>query len=90
MLVDAFRDKADAFVLVSGDTDFIAPVSIVRKDFGKTVLVFNPRETRSWLRDYASYYKDIPRDLPAECQLPDVIPYGKRGDRFIRRPDAWM
>ena len=44
MLVDAFRDKADAFVLVSGDTDFIAPVSIVRKDFGKTVLVFNPRE----------------------------------------------
>ena len=89
MLLDASRDKADAFVLVSGDTDFIAPVSIVRKDFGKTVLVFNPRETRSWLRDYASYYKDIPRDLPAECQLPDVIPYGKRGDRFIRRPEAW-
>ena len=89
MLLDAFNDKADVFVLVSGDTDFIAPVSIVRKDFSKTVIVFNPRESTSWLRDYASYYRNIPRDLPARCQLPDTIPYGKRGDRFIHRPSAW-
>ena len=89
MLLDAFNDRADVFVLVSGDTDFIAPVNIVRKDFKKTVIVFNPRETKSWLRDYASYYRDVPRDLPAKCQLPDVIPYGTRGDRFIHRPPAW-
>lgn len=89
MLLDAFNDKADVFVLVSGDTDFIAPVSIVRKDFKKTVIVFNPRESTSWLRDYASYYRDIPRGLPAQCQLPDTIPYGKHGDRFIHRPTAW-
>jgi len=89
MLLDAFNGNADAFVLVSGDTDFIAPVNIIRKDFKKTVIVFNPRETKSWLKDYASYYRDIPRNLPAECQLPDTIPYGKRGDRFIHCPDAW-
>lgn len=70
MLLDAFNDNADTFVLVSGDTDFIAPVNIIRKDFKKTVIVFNPRETKSWLKDYASYYRDIPRNLPAECQLP--------------------
>lgn len=89
MLLDAFNNNADAFVLVSGDTDFIAPVNIIRKDFKKTVIVFNPRETKSWLKDYASYYRDIPRNLLAECQLPDTIPYGKRGDRFIHCPDAW-
>ena len=89
MLLDAFRDMADVFVLVSGDTDFIAPINILRKDFKKTVIVFNPRETKSWLRDYASYCRDIPRDLPAQCQMPDTIPYGKRGDRFIHRPSAW-
>ena len=89
MLLDAFNNNADASVLVSGDTDFIAPVNIIRKDFKKTVIVFNPRETKSWLKDYASYYRDIPRNLPAECQLPDTIPYGKRGDRFIHCPDAW-
>lgn len=89
MLLDAFNDMADAFVLVSGDTDFIAPVNIIRKDFKKTVIVFNPRSTRSWLKDYASYYREIPRSLPGQCQLPEHIPYGKRGDRFINRPEAW-
>ena len=89
MLLDAFRDMADVFVLVSGDTDFIAPINILRKDFKKTVIVFNPRESKSWLCDYASYYRDIPRNLPAQCQMPDTIPYGKRGDRFIHRPSAW-
>ena len=89
MLLDAFNNRADVFVLVSGDTDFIAPVNIIRKDFKKTVIVFNPRDSKSWLRDYASYYRDIPQDFPAKCQLPDIIPYGKHGDRFIHRPDAW-
>ena len=89
MLVDAFNNKADVFVLISGDTDFISPVNIIRKDFKKTVIVFNPRESKSWLKDYASYYRDIPHDLPAQCQLPDCIAYGKRGDRFIHRPDKW-
>ena len=89
MLLDAFYDNADVFVLVSGDTDFIAPVNIIRKEFKKTVIVFNPRESKSWLKDYSSYYRDIPRDLPSRCQLPDAIPYGKRGDRVIRCPDAW-
>ena len=89
MLLDAFNNRADAFVLVSGDTDFIAPVNIIRKDFKKTVIVFNPRDSKSWLRDYASYYRDIPHDFPANFQLPDIIPYGKRGDRFIHRPDEW-
>jgi len=36
----------------------------------------------------ASYYKNIPRDLPARCQLPDAIPVGTHGN-FIRRPAAW-
>ena len=89
MLLDAFNNMADVFVLVSGDTDFIAPVSIIRKDFKKIVVVFNPHVAKSWLHDYASYYRDIPRDLPARCQLPETIPYGKRKDRFIHRPPAW-
>ena len=87
MLMDAFHDKADVFVLVSGDTDFIGPVNIVRKDFGKTVIVLNPHDRISWLRDYASYYKDIPRDILAKCQLPDSIPYRK--NQVITKPAAW-
>ena len=87
MLMDAFNDKADVFVLVSGDTDFIGPVNIVRKDFGKTVIVLNPHDRISWLRDYASYYKDSPRDILAQCQLPDTIPYKRTST--ITKPQAW-
>lgn len=88
MLMDAFCNRADSFVLISGDTDFIGPVTIVRKDFKKNVIVLNPHNRRSDLSNYASFYRDIPRDLPAQCQLPNKIPVGTRGN-FIHRPYAW-
>ena len=88
MLRDAYSDAADALVLVSGDTDFITPVNIVRKELKRTVIVLNPRSRRSDLERVASYYRDIPRDLPARCQLPDAIPIGTHGN-FIRCPSAW-
>ena len=67
MVLDAVNNRAESFVLVSGDTDFIGPVNIVRKDYGKNVIVLNPHTRRSDLKQYASYYKDIPRDLPSQC-----------------------
>ena len=85
MVLDAVNNRAESFVLVSGDTDFIGPVNIVRKDYGKNVIVLNPHTRRSDLKQYASYYKDIPRDLPSQCQLPDEIPIGTHGN-VIRRP----
>jgi len=87
MLMDAFTGRAESFVLVSGDTDFIGPVTIVRKDFKKNVIVLNPHTRHSDLERFASYYKDIPRDLPARCQLPEVVPLPN--GRSIHRPPAW-
>ena len=89
MVLDAVNNRAESFVLVSGDTDFIGPVNIVRKDYGKNVIVLNPHTRRSDLKQYASYYKDIPRDLPSQCQLPDEIPIGTHGT-VIRRPLSWQ
>ena len=88
-LVDAVRQDVDCFVLVTGDSDQAGTIYALRREFGKTVLVFNPHVTVSeQLKRAATYYAHIPRDLPASCQLPDTIPYGK-GDRFIHRPPAW-
>ena len=36
---------------------------------------------------HASYYAHIPRDLPARCQLPEVVPLPN--GRSIHRPPAW-
>ena len=90
MMADFHEDKADSFVVISGDADLIAPIDYIRKSGGRNVVVFNPHPSISGdLRKHATYYRNIPRDLPARCQLPDEIPYGKRGDRFIHRPPAW-
>ena len=85
-LVDAMRSDADCFVLVTGDSDQAGTVYALRHEFGKSVLVFNPHVAVSeHLKRAATYYAHIPRDLPAKCQLPDVIPIGTHG-RTIHRP----
>ena len=88
-LVDAMRSDAECFVLVTGDSDQAGTVYALRHEFGKSVLVFNPHVAVSeHLKRAATYYAHIPRDLPAKCQLPDVIPIGTHG-RTIHRPAAW-
>lgn len=83
------RSDADSFVLVTGDSDQAGTVYALRHEFGKSVLVFNPHVAVSeHLKRVATYYAHIPRDLPAKCQLPDIIPIGTHG-RTIHRPAAW-
>ena len=90
MMVDAAQSDVECLVVVTGDADQVGTIAAVRWRFKKTVIVFNPQKSMSdHLKKAASYYKNIPRDLPAQCQLPSVITYGKRQDRFIRRPSAW-
>ena len=89
MLLDAVRTDTESFVLITGDSDQVGAIEALRYELGKSVLVFNPHSGLSQhLKRAASYYKNIPRDLPARCQLPDAIPVGTHGN-FIRRPAAW-
>lgn len=91
MMVDAAQSDVECLVVITGDADQVGTIEAARWRFKKTVIVFNPQERISdHLKKAASYYKNIPRDIPARCQLPDTIPCGHRGDRFIHRPPAWM
>jgi uncharacterized LabA/DUF88 family protein len=88
MMADAYRKVADSFVIVSGDVDFAAPLCFIRHEIGLRTLVFNPHEeVCGELRRFTSYYKNIPRDLPARCQLPDEVTL--TNGRMIHRPPAW-
>ena len=90
MLLDAMSGAADAFMLISGDSDLAGPVAAIRYRVKRPVAVFNPHEGDcDELRRYASLYKNVPRDLPVKCLLPEAIPVGTHGN-FIRRPEAWM
>ena len=89
MLLDAVRTDTESFVLITGDSDQVGAIEALRYELGKSVLVFNPHVGLSQhLKRAASYYKNIPRDQPAKCQLPEEIPVGTRGN-VIRRPAAW-
>ena len=89
MTADAYEDKADAFVLISGDADHSAALSIARHRHHKTTVVFNPHIGECVeLRKLSTYYRNIPRDLPERCQLPDEVVLANGGT--IRRPAAWM
>ena len=59
----------------------------LRYECSKTVIVLNPQPSFSvHLKKAASFYKNIPRDLPARCQLPEEV---KVGNVVLRRPTAW-
>ena len=88
MTVDAYESNAEAFVLISGDSDHAAALAVARCRHKKTTIVFNPHEGKCVeLRKLSTFYRNIPRSLPEECQLPDVVTVGTT---IIRRPAAWM
>ena len=89
MKTNVYIDAGNLYYGLLRDSDFIAPLDLIRRKFGKQVLVFDPHERFSDICYHASYYAHIPRDLPAKCQLPDVIPVGTNG-RTIHRPEAWV
>ena len=87
MMADIYRDAADAFVLVSGDADLAAPLCFIRHVAKRQTLVFNPHDmVCEELRKYSSYFKIIPRELPAKCELPEEV---QTPSRKIRRPPEW-
>jgi len=89
MMADVLRRAADTFAVVSGDVDFAAPLCFIRHEAKMRTLVFNPHENVCEdLRKFTSYYRNIPRDLPSKCQLPDEVTLAN--GRTIHRPAAWM
>ena len=84
---DAYENKADAFVLISGDADHAAALAVARRKHGKVTVVFNPHEGESTeLRKLSTFYRAIPRELPAKCQLPIEV---EAGGRIVHCPEAW-
>ncbi len=94
MLVDAFRDRFDVALLISGDSDLTPPVQAVQSLFpresiaGKSVVVaFPPARVSKRLRAVANASFTIGRKKLAESQFPCevVLANGYR----IHRPETW-
>jgi uncharacterized LabA/DUF88 family protein len=89
MMKDAFQDRLDIALLVSGDSDLTPPVTAVRELFPqKSVIVcFPPNRSSKELKQKASGNYVITRVNLRDSQLPEEI---TKPDGFtLRRPARW-
>jgi len=87
LLVDAFHDNFEAAVVISNDSDFLAPIRVVRRDFGKVVGVLNPQKHPSAvLHREADFFKKIRPSALKRSQFPVVLRDSKG---TFRKPSEW-
>jgi 6-hydroxy-3-succinoylpyridine 3-monooxygenase len=90
---DAYRDIADRFVLVSGDSDLVPAVRLLKQRFpDKEVIVYVPtrnevRGAATELRGEADRHRTLPMALVKRSQLPVRLSDGSGG--YIEKPPQW-
>jgi len=93
MLDDAYQNRCDNFVLVSGDSDLVPPIRMIRNQFPtKKIVVYVPAQhpTRSHaveLRSSAHTSRNLPLNLLKYSQFANPLPDGSGG--LINKPASW-
>ena len=93
ILRDAYDNAADTFVIVSGDSDLVPVLDILRTDFPrKQTVVYVPGQTpaRSYaveLRSAAKKARNLPFALLKHAHLPSQVSDGAGG--FLSKPATW-
>lgn len=88
LLCDGYENAYDVAVVVTGDSDQVLPIKMVREKLGKDVGVINPQSRPSAeLQKAASfYYGTIRPNFLATCQFPETM-HSAKG--IIFKPHAW-
>jgi len=89
MMLDGFRDRLDAALLVSADSDLVGPIRAVQNlPSPKRVVVAFPPERRShMLKKTANGYLVIGENSLRKSQFPDQV---TKPDGFVlQRPSTW-
>jgi len=89
MLVDAYQNKFDTAILISGDSDLVAPIKHIRNLFPEKIVkvAFPPERHSSELGDVANVHLDVYRANLRDSQFPDIV-IADNGFE-LKRPDEW-
>jgi uncharacterized LabA/DUF88 family protein len=89
MLMDAFANKFDTALLISGDSDLVPPLRAVRTRFPdkRAIVAFPPGRSSVQLKNAASGQFIISKGHLKKSQLPDEIV--KPSGHALRRPAKW-
>lgn len=90
MLMDAFNDRFDTALLISGDSDLVPPTKAINKEFPakRIVIAFPPARTSMRLRQSASAYFHITEAKLRKSMFTDNIT--KPDGYVLKRPQRWM
>jgi uncharacterized LabA/DUF88 family protein len=87
LLCDGFMNLYDTAVLLTGDSDFIESIKMVKNQLGKAVKVFSPSTHVSVeLKNAASSYGVIRKSAIRKCQF-DTFLRDSKGN--FHKPKQW-
>jgi uncharacterized LabA/DUF88 family protein len=87
LIHDAHRELFDVAIVVSNDSDLVAPIKIVKNDLGIPVGVLNPhRRTAHAIQQAATFVRPIRPGVLASSQFPNSL---TDGSGQIQRPNQW-
>lgn len=90
LLLDAFRDESDVFVVLSNDSDLVEPMRLARNELGKDIGLLSPMEPKRASNELKQIGLALHRQVGvadlAACQLPAEI---KDQHGVVRRPEKW-
>ncbi len=71
LLHDAYQIRYESAVVISGDSDLLTAVQVVKNELGKPVGVLNPQKRPSrMLQKHSTFYKHIRPGVLAASQFP--------------------
>lgn len=89
MLVDAYQDKYDMAMLVSGDSDLVPPIRAIHENFKlkRVFVAFPPKRFNNSVALVAKGYLTIGRKKLSDCQFADEVK--KSGGFILHKPEEW-
>jgi len=90
MLVDAYDDKYDMAMLISGDSDLVPPMIEIHKHFNnkRVFVAFPPARQNNTVKIHAKGILTIGRKTLADSQLPETI--AKPNGYILKKPREWF
>lgn len=88
LICDAYENRFDMAMIVSGDTDLIPPIKFINNIHNKRAFVaFPPNRVNDEVRKFANGDWVIGRKNLADCQFPKILT--NTAGLAISRPETW-
>ncbi len=91
MIIDSYEKKCQKMILVSGDTDFVPPLKIIKNKHKhiQTMILFPPGHRSTHLDQICPYNKDLEKQKPKwnKAIMPDKVEFVD--GKFYTIPEKW-